>query len=256
MKRLALVLAYHGLGEVPREQDPHGLMTPPARFHRHVELLRRRGYEFVAQREFARRLHAGGGPPPGTASLTFDDGPEDNATLLPGLLEQLDVPATLFVNAGLLGEPYRWVEPEAGIRLMSESQLRDVARHPLIEIGSHTNRHTVLADADEATAYAELEGSRVELEELLGVEVVSFAYPDCHYSSACPAAAERAGYSSAVTCDGRGGWAPFELRRESPAPGDGRLAFELKARGQFHRVRALPPVRLARRATRRRRYGG
>jgi peptidoglycan/xylan/chitin deacetylase (PgdA/CDA1 family) len=251
----AVLLAYHGLGDVPRALDPDGLVVPPASFRRQVGILRRRGYEFVTQREFARRLRAAGGPPPATAVLTFDDGPEDNATLLPGLLEELGVPATLFVNAGLLGEPYRWVAPETGIRVMSERQLLDLVRHPLVEIGSHTSGHTSLADADEATAYAEMEGSRVELEELLGVEVRSFAYPDCHYSPACPAAARRALYTSAVTCDGRGGWDPFELRRESPSPGDGRLTFELKARGRFHRVRALPPVRLALRATRRRRYG-
>lgn len=255
MARPAVVLAYHGLGEVPLDQDPHGLMVPPRSFRRHVGILRRRGYEFVTQREFARRLDVGGGPPPATAALTFDDGPEDNATLLPGLLEELGVPATVFVNAGLLGEPYRWVAAGTGIRVMSEGQLRDLARHPLVEIGSHTSTHRSLADVDEVTAYAELKSSRIELEELLGTEVLSFAYPDCHYSPACPAAAERARYTSAVTCDGRGGWDRFELRRESPSPGDGRLVFELKARGQFHRARALPPARLARRATRRLRYG-
>jgi peptidoglycan/xylan/chitin deacetylase (PgdA/CDA1 family) len=251
----AVVLAYHGLGEIPRGQDPYGLMVPQSSFRRQVGILRGRGYEFVTQSEFARRLEATGGPPPATASLTFDDGSEDNATGLPGLLAELGVPATVFVNAGLLGEPYRWVAPETGIRVMSEAQLLELARHPLIEIGSHTSRHTSLAEADEGTAYAEMEGSRIELEELLGEEIRSFAYPDCHYSAACPAAAERALYTSAVTCDGRGRWEPFELRRESPAPGDGRLAFELKVRGQFHRVRELPPARLARRATRRLRYG-
>jgi peptidoglycan/xylan/chitin deacetylase (PgdA/CDA1 family) len=251
----AVVLAYHGLGELPREQDPHGLIVPPAGFRSHVRILRGRGYEFVTQREFARRLREAGGPPAATAALTFDDGPEDNATVLPALLDELGVPATLFVNAGLLGEPYRWVAPETGIRVMSEGQLADVARHPLVEIGSHTSRHMLLGEATEEDAYAELAGSKHELEDLLGAEVVSFAYPDCEYSPACPPAAERAGYTSAVTCDGRGGWDPFELRRESPSPGDGRLTFELKARGRFHAVRSLPPVRLARRATRRLRYG-
>ena len=252
---MTVVLAYHALGEVPRDQDPDGLVVSPDRFRQHVAVLRRRGYEFVKQQEFARRLRESGGPPPRTASLTFDDGPEDNATLLPSLLEELNVPATLFVNVGLLGQAYRWVAPEAGMRVMSEDQLRELAQHPLIEIGSHTSRHASLADADDGTAYAELEGSRIELQELLGAEMLSFAYPDCAYSAGCPRAAERAGYSSAVTCGGRGGWSPFELKRESPSPGDGRLVFELKARGHFHRLRALPPVRVARRASRPLRYG-
>jgi peptidoglycan/xylan/chitin deacetylase (PgdA/CDA1 family) len=251
----ALVLAYHGLGEVPRRLDPHGLMVPEASFRHHVRTLRRRGYEFVTQAEFARRLRVGGEPPAGTAALTFDDGPEDNATLLPRLLEELDVRATLFVNPGLLGSPYRWLGADTGIRVMTETQLLEVSRHPLVEIGSHTSKHRLLGDADEELAFAELSGSKRELEEMLGLEVVSFAYPACQYSPACPAAAERAGYTSAVTCANRGGWTPYELRRESPAPGDGRLVFELKSRGHFHRVRSLPPVRVARWATRRIRYG-
>jgi peptidoglycan/xylan/chitin deacetylase (PgdA/CDA1 family) len=241
---MTVVLAYHSLGDVRRSQDPAGLVVSPARFRHHVAVLRRRGYEFVKQREFARRLHETGGPPRATASLTFDDGPEDNATLLPGLLEELNVPATLFVNVGLLGEPYRWVD---GVRVMSQEQLRSVAAHPLIEIGSHTSRHTSLADADEATASIELENARVELEELIALEVFSFAYPDCAYSPICPQVAEAKLFTSAATCGDRGSWNPFELKRASPSPGDGRLRFELKARGLFHPARRLLRYPLKRR---------
>jgi peptidoglycan/xylan/chitin deacetylase (PgdA/CDA1 family) len=248
-----LVLAYHGLGELTPAQDPDGLMVPPERFRRHVVRLRSRGYEFVTQAEFARRLRAAG-PPRATVSLTFDDGPEDNATVLPRLLEELEVPATLFVCPGLLGRPYQWLDPEAGVRLMDRDQLRALAPHPLIEIGSHTREHALLDQASEEEAHAEMAASKRELEELVGADVLSFAYPDCAYSAACPRAAERAGYTSAVTCGPRGSWSPYELRRESPTPADGRLAFELKARGLFHRVRELPGVGLARRATRRARY--
>jgi peptidoglycan/xylan/chitin deacetylase (PgdA/CDA1 family) len=249
-----LVLAYHGLGEVRRAHDPYGMIIAPDRFRQHVASLRSRGYEFVTQAEFARRLRERGGPPRGTVSLTFDDGPEDNATLLPGLLEELEVPATLFVCPALLGEEYQWLAPETGIRLMDQDQLRAAAAHPLIEIGSHTRAHLQLDRASEEEAYGEMALSKRELEELVGGEVVSFAYPECVYSEACPRAASRAGYTSAVTCGARGSWSPYELRRESPTPVDSRLVFELKARGLFHRVRQLPPVRVARWATRRYRY--
>jgi peptidoglycan/xylan/chitin deacetylase (PgdA/CDA1 family) len=254
MRRPALVLGYHGLGKVPPDQDPHGLMIPPERFESHVRILRRRGYEFVTQREFVRRLRESGAPPARTAALTFDDGPEDNATVLPPRLERLGVPATLFVNSGLLGEPYRWVTREAGVRVMDGDQLRQVAAHPLIEIGCHTREHTSLAEVDEERALAIMESSKAELEELLDLEVLSFAYPGCVYSPACPRAARRAGFTSATTCGGLGGWEPFELRRESPAPSDGRLLFELKAHGLFHPLRESWPGRLVRRH-RRRRYG-
>jgi peptidoglycan/xylan/chitin deacetylase (PgdA/CDA1 family) len=250
-----VILAYHGLGTVERRHDPHGMMVSRAAFRQQVALLRSRGYEFVRQAEFAERVRAVSGSPPKTASLTFDDGPEDNATLLPTLLEELEVPATLFVNSGLLGQPYRFLDASTGVRVMDGAQLQAIARHPLIEIGSHTRTHVLLGDATEEQAFAELESDKRELESQLAVEVRSFAYPECVYSPACPAAAKRAGFTNAVTCGGRGGWTPYELPRQSPSPGDGRLAFELKARGHFHRVRSLPPVKVARWATRRRRYG-
>ncbi len=248
-----LVLAYHGLAELPHRLDPDGLMVPPESFRRQVARLRRRRYRFVSQIEFAGRL-AAGQPLDGTCSLTFDDAPADNATTLVGLLEELDLCATVYVCPDLLGEPYPFVAAEAQVRICTLDEIRGLCANPRVEIGSHTRRHTALGKAGPEEAYEEMRLSREELERALDVEVRSFAYPSCEYSAACPAAAERAGYTSAVTCGPRGGLSAFELERASPSPGDGRLAFELKARGAFFTVRDLPPTRFARWALRRVRY--
>jgi peptidoglycan/xylan/chitin deacetylase (PgdA/CDA1 family) len=255
MPRAPVILAYHGLGEPPREDDPHNMMLPPAEFSRQVGLLRRRGHEFVRMAEVAARLHAGDDLS-GVCALTFDDGGVDNHDVLAPLLERLTVPVTLFVCPGLLGEPHPFMSPRAGVRLMDEDELRAVARHPLVEVGSHTVSHTVLDHAGADEAYDEMAASKRMLEDLIGVEVASFAYPDCGYSRACPGAAERAGYTSAVTCGGRGGLRPFELSRESPNRLDGRLLFELKSRGLFTPLHRSLPGRAARAAMRRRRHGG
>jgi peptidoglycan/xylan/chitin deacetylase (PgdA/CDA1 family) len=241
-----LVLAYHGLGDRPRRLDPSGILVPVHSFRAHVARLRSRGYEFVSQSEFARRLHDGE-PPGGTVSLTFDDGSEDNVRILPELLRELRVPATVYACPGLLGRPIPWL---AGARFMTEDELRRFASSRGVEIGSHTSHHTVLADATAEEAEREMQTSKLALETLLDLPVRSFSYPKCRYSDACPAAAERAGYTSAVTCGGLGGLTPYELARESPAPGDGPLTFELKSRGSFWAVRELGPVRVARWATR------
>jgi peptidoglycan/xylan/chitin deacetylase (PgdA/CDA1 family) len=244
-----LVLHYHGLGDVPRRLDPHELMLSSAAFRSQVGLLKKRGYRFVAQQELARIL-ATGKPADDVCSITFDDGTSDNASLLPPVLEALGVPATIFACPGLLGKPYPFTEPEAKVRLMNREELLRTAGHDLIEIGSHTREHTVLEHASAEQAFEEMSASRAALEDLLGCLVLSFAYPNCLYSTACPDAARRAGYTSAVTCGRRGGLDPYELRRESPSPKDGRLRFELKARGAFDDIWDLPPIRLARAVTR------
>lgn len=228
-----LVLAYHCLGQIDRARDPSGLAVAPERFQTQVASLLARGYGFVKVSEFADRLRESG-PPRGVCALTFDDGSLDNAALLPELLNTLGVPATLFVCPGLLARSHPFLAPEAGVRLMSAEELQSVARLPFIEIGSHTNGHADLGSATEEEAYRELASSKAALEDLLGTPVSSFAYPYCRYSPACPAAAERAGYGCAVTCEGKGGWRPYELRREGIASWDGRVTFALKARGMGH----------------------
>ena len=239
------MLAYHCVTDAGGRHDPHNLAVTPGRFRHQVESLLARGYELVTVTDFARRL-AESGPPAGVCALTFDDGTDDD--LLP-LLGELGVPGTLFVCPGLLGEAHPWL-PGSGLRLMSGAALRDAAALPFVEVGSHTSTHANLAGATAEDAYRELHTSREELEELLGCAVTSVAYPSCHYSPACPAAAERAGYCCAVTCEGRGGWLPFELRREVIASWDGRLTFALKSRGLGHVAQRSALGKLALRARR------
>lgn len=242
-----LVLGYHTVADLPRERDPNNLVVSPRRFREQVETLRRRGYAFAFATEFADRL-VESGPPHGMCALTFDDGSDDPALF--ELLEELGVRATLFVCPGLLGRPHPWLAADAGVSLLAADELRRVAALPWIEIGSHTNTHLSLAAATEAEAHEELLSSRLALEELLGRPVTSVAYPFGHYSPGCPAAAERAGYRCAVAGEGRGGWRPFELRREGIARWDGRASFALKSRGLGHALLRSRAGRLALRARR------
>ncbi|HMJ00636.1 MAG TPA: polysaccharide deacetylase family protein [Gaiellaceae bacterium] len=252
--RRPLVLAYHGLGRVSRSLDPHNLMVPRESFVAQVERLRARGYGFVTLSEFARRL-VESGLPEGVCALTFDDGSVDGVDVLPDTLEALGVPATVFVCPGLLGRPHPFLAPEAGIRLMDAAEIKQIAALPLFEIGSHTLTHADLSSAGPEQAYDEMASSKSALEELISQTVQTFAYPGCAYSSACPEAAERAGYLAAVTCGARGDWRPFELRRESVDSLDGRVSFALKSRGLFHPLAASPPGQLARRIARPFRHG-
>jgi peptidoglycan/xylan/chitin deacetylase (PgdA/CDA1 family) len=219
------------VNSVANAHDPAPLVVTPVRFRQQVETLRDRGYTFVSMDDFADRLTQSG-PPPGICALTFDDGSED--AVLFDVLLALDVPATLYVCPGLLGRAHPWLRPESRIRLMSEDALQEVSRLPGIEIGSHTNAHADLSKATADEAYRELASSRQALEDLIGRPVTSVAYPYGHYSAACPAAAERAGYRSAVTSDGRGSWRPFELRRAMIASWDRSLSFAVKSRVGEH----------------------
>ena len=133
---------------------------------------------------------------------------------------------------------------------MNAEEVQEIARLPFVEIGSHSNLHVDLEAATADEAYRELASSKQALEDVLGRAVESFAYPFCRYSPACPPAAERAGYASAVTCGRRGGLRPYELQREAISRMDGRLALELKRRGVYYGLWESAPGRVVRRAAR------
>ena len=245
--RSPLILGYHGIGEVELKHDPFQLYVRPETLISHVRILQRRGYEFVTMSRFADLQAEQGAPPRGVVALTFDDGTMDHATVLPGVLAELGVPGTVFVCPGLSGEPYPWADAGDGIFFMTEQQLVELARHPNIEIGAHTNEHHELHEADEATALEEMTACKSTLESLLGIEIVSFCYPRCHYSEGAAKAAARAGFKSAVTCGLWGSWDPYELKREVIHSRDGRFVFAMKERGSFSGLGRSLPARVVRR---------
>ena len=246
MRRPPVILGYHGIADVDPRHDPSRLFVGPDALRRQVGRLRSRGYRFLSMAAFADAL-AAGADLAATCALTFDDGAHDD---LPSLLAELGVPGTVYVCPDLFGEPYPWCDPAAGIRLMTEEEVVELARHPLVEIGSHTLAHAVLGAATYEQAYREMADCKQRLEALLGEAVPSFCYPGCLYSPACPEAARKAGYTSAVTCGARGSWDPFQLKRETLHTPDGQVTFALKSRGLFYGIRETPPARLARWATR------
>ncbi|MGY1727108.1 polysaccharide deacetylase family protein [Geodermatophilus sp. SYSU D01062] len=73
------------------------------------------------------------------------------------------------------------VWPRAGScdrhRRMSADQVRDLARDPLFDIGSHTCSHAALASLSRSRSRAELERSREDLQRLLGERPALLAYP-------------------------------------------------------------------------------
>ncbi len=252
--RPPLVLGYHSLGHCPAEQDPHNLMVQPEHFRDQIVGLRRRGYRFTPLLELVAQLDDGQ-QPGSVCAITFDDGTLDNLEVVAPLLADLAAPATFFVCPGLLGEPHPAFLPDAGVRMMRDEELRELAASPLAQIGSHTVTHADLSGASAEEAYREMVSSKEALEALLQEPVESFAYPKCGYSAACPEAARRAGYAVAVTCGGRGGWRKFELAREGIDSLDGRLTFALKSRKLFWPLRESAFGRLARAAARPLRHG-
>jgi peptidoglycan/xylan/chitin deacetylase (PgdA/CDA1 family) len=91
------------VADVPAAYDPENLCVAPRRFRAQVELLLAAGFEFLTVAELTSRMN-GGPPPPGLAALSFDDGMENNVSVLLPLLREYGLPATVYVATGLIGQ--------------------------------------------------------------------------------------------------------------------------------------------------------
>lgn len=241
-----LALAYHGVGEVPLGRDPHRLFVAPRHFRSHVERLRVWGYRLVTFGELARL--AGEGSAEGHAALTFDDGPVDNVEALAPLLDELRVPATVFLVSGWLGRPYPWA-PET--RLVTEDEARALQRSGL-EIGAHTRTHADLSALRYEEALDELAGSKRDLEEMLDAPVEVAAYPFGRASADTIRACRDAGFRAACRISGEGSWAePHNLPRQDMDNGCTLLGLRLKRDDRYEPLMRLRVARLVRSAGRR-----
>ena len=228
----SISLCYHGLGHSTAAGDPHFLMVRPDRFRAQVELLLGAGFRFVTVAELAARMPQGGGPPPpGLAALSFDDGMEDNHSVLLPILREYGIPATIYVTTGFLGGPNPWMDaPE--VRYMNADEIRAVAAAG-VEIGAHTVTHPDLAELSEADCLREMTESRDVLADITGDPVTTFAYPFCSYGPAALAAVRKAGFAAAVTCHRRGGWTQYEMQRVMITGKDGLPSFVAKTVGVY-----------------------
>jgi peptidoglycan/xylan/chitin deacetylase (PgdA/CDA1 family) len=247
-KRRSVVFGYHGVGEPHSRLDPHFLRVAPDRLAAQIELLRDAGFRFVTVAELAE-LGDGGAPPPGYAALSFDDGMEDNHSQLLPILERYDIPATVYVSTGLIGQSNPWLAEGTEARMMTRDEIVAVARAG-VEIGAHTVTHPDMSELDREACRREMADSRDELAELTGEPVRTFAYPFCRYGPEAIEAARDVGFLAAVTGEGRGGWQPYELNRAMITGKDGMASFLLKASELYQPLFDSAPGRAFRVSTR------
>lgn len=100
----ALILAYHRVTELPN--DPYLLTVTPKHFAEQLEVIRR--HYFPMRLESLVDALREGRVPRRAVVVTFDDGYADNLINARPVLEQYDVPATVFVATGIVGQPYEF----------------------------------------------------------------------------------------------------------------------------------------------------
>ena len=105
--------------------------------------------------------------------LTFDDGLEDVLRVVYPVLKAREIPFTIFVPVDLLDTP----------GYISIEQLKEMAKDPLVTIGSHGVSHRVMTTLSVGEQELELVESKKTLQRIIGKSVDVYAYPHGQFNS-------------------------------------------------------------------------
>jgi peptidoglycan/xylan/chitin deacetylase (PgdA/CDA1 family) len=223
------ILTYHHVGTPHAKARYRGLYVTPACLKAQVQGLKQNGYRFLRLADLTPETKGK------VAVITFDDGYRDNLTLGLPVLQDLAVPATLFMVTGA-----------AGAKQHSFSEAGDQSPHDFLtwdelktlqsagwEIGSHGDQHIHFGRRDETTQLLELETSSQKIAAYLGAAPISFAFPFGSFNPESFAALQRSSYRFAVTTEQGNNHSlaqPFALKR-IPLKG-----YRFWHRWSYHRV--------------------
>lgn len=216
------VLMYHGVDRVSGDRDPHGMFVTPARFRAQMEQLLESGFTPVSEETYLESLT---GPPLPRRSvlITFDDGYVGVGEHAAPVLDELGIPAVLYVPVDLLGKHATWLDDHHPI--MSAAEVRALEAQG-ITIGAHAFDHADLTAVTDTDLYRQTAGTREALSELLGRPIRTFAFPYGHHDARARRAVAAAGYDAAFSVHERGG--RFGIQRIDVNATDTLRTFKVK----------------------------
>jgi len=228
--RGARILCYHGVHRNP--SSVYAVSTED--FRQHMAFLAEH-FCVISMAELVALLQSDGPMPRHTVAITIDDGFKDAYTDAYPILRELGLPATFFLPLACIdGTPDKRTVPDLPqSEFLSWDEIREMSCNA-ITFGSHTLTHAWLTQVGPKEVRRQIERSKAELEDRLGMPIAGFSYPYGNFRSfnaEIKSAVKNAGYGWAVTVlsgTNRPGTDMYALRRVMLARGD--------SIGEFKRV--------------------
>lgn len=179
------ILMYHSIGQ-RISGNMNGLYSVShQRFKTHLNYLHsQQSNPDLVVHPFPALLEAG-------VSITFDDGYRDNLEIAAPLLLEHGFPFHVFINPSFVmsGEQ----------QYLTVQSLRELADLPGVSIGAHGYSHRKLTECTPSDLEYELVTSKQWIEDAIGKEVATMAYPHGAVNDAVQHAVANAGYTVAAS---------------------------------------------------------
>lgn len=183
------ILLYHHIAVSPIGSRYY---VPPVMFDAQLKLLHDWGYQTISTTLLVQAIMQGAALPPHPILITFDDANEDNFAAAFPIMQKYGFTGVLYVPYDYIGAP----------NYLTADQIKTMAAAGW-EVGSHSLTHpTDFATLDQASLRAQVVDSRKMLASLLGLPILTFAYPFGDNDSSAVDYVHFAGYIAAMGATG------------------------------------------------------
>lgn len=182
------VIMYHSI----KDEKDNPVRVSKESFQAQMKYLKDNNYTALSLDELYEFIENNVPVPEKSVVLTFDDGYKDNYETAYPILKKYGFKATIFVISDYIGKD----------EYLNASQIKELDKSG-IRIESHTVKHEALNALSYNDQLATLKQSKESLQGLLSRQIKYIAYPYGKYNESTIKAAKAAGYSLALTTDGR-----------------------------------------------------
>lgn len=197
------ILLFHRIDVSPIDSRYY---VPPERFDQELKVLHDWDYTSITTIMLVQAITMGRELPPHPVLITFDDGHLDNYENAFPIMKKYGFTGVLYIVGNYMGA-------DGYLKKDQILEMHDAGW----EIGSHSLNHLDLTKLDPDHQRREIVGSKEKLEQELGIDILTFAYPFGARNSAVTDYVRFAGYIAAMGAEGytdkQGEWNLYNLQR-------------------------------------------